>query len=305
MKKNILVIGGTGLIGSEVVKKLSIDKKYKIFCFSHKKSDFCISFAGDVSNLPEIEFIYQNYKINVTLILFGQKSVEYSFNTTFYTKNDFLGLVTILNCCEKYSCNKVIYLSSSAIYKSANSITEKHEIILNSYYSFLKIMSERLLEWYRFSKNIDYVILRCFNVVGFSEDCKTNDIISLLFKNSYLNVFGKNFATTDGTLVRDYVYVVDVADAIEKAIEYKGSNIFNIGTGVGYSILQIIKNFETITSRKINFTYLPRRSYDQDILVANISKAKAELNWEPSYSLEKIIKTIYRKNFKKEEVCLV
>lgn len=298
MKKSVLVIGGTGLIGSEVVNTLLDSKKYNVFSFSHRRNENCTSFVGDVSILPEIEFVFQNYKIDTTLILFGNKSVANSVDTNLYTKNDFLGLVNILYCCDKYNCKKVVYLSSSAVYKSGYKLKEDSPLCHNTYYSFLKNTSESLLEWYRLSKKIEYVVLRCFNVVGFSKNRKTKDIISLLCENNKLTVFGNDFETTDGTIVRDYVWVSDVANAIEKSIDYPVSNIFNIGSGDGKSILDIIACYEKIFSLKPTISYSERRPFDQPILESDITKATKYLDWFPNYTLEDMIKIFYEKTYK-------
>lgn len=292
MKKTVLVIGGTGFIGNEVVKKLLQDTQYNVISFSRHQNENCPYFLGDVQNLSDLEAVFNSTRIDATLILYGLKSIGNSSDTDLYTKNDYGGLNNILSCCKKYGCKKVVYLSSSAVYAEGTNLREDGPLAPKSFYSYLKISAEKLLEQTRAADGIEYVALRCFNVVGFSKNKGTNDIISLLAKNNALNIFGEDFNTADGTLIRDYVYVKDVAAAVEKAILYGGSGIFNLGTGHGYSVKEIIQKYKEVSGKEPEIKITNRRSFDQAILSADISRAKELLGWVPEYSLEKMIKEI-------------
>ncbi len=291
MKKNVLVIGGTGFIGSEVIFQLQKEGKYNIYSFSRSKNDNCPSFIGNVEKIETLEKVYQEISVDVTLILYGLKSIAASVDIDKYSKNEIDGMINILDCCDKYNCKKIIYISSSAIYSSGENINEDSELELKSFYSFTKYTNENLLIWYKKIKNIDYEILRCFNVVGVTSQKRiSNDIISLLLQNNRLDILGTDFNTFDGTLIRDYIHVKDVARAILKCIELNSSNILNVASGKGYSIKEIIELTKQYKLIDIKTSVLPKRAFDQDCLIANIQTTKEILDWYPVYSIENIIK---------------
>jgi len=291
MKKNVLVIGGTGFIGSEVIFQLQKEGKYNIYSFSRSKNVNCPSFIGNVEKIETLEKVYQEISVDVTLILYGLKSIAASVDIDKYSKNEIDGMINILDCCDKYNCKKIIYISSSAIYSSGENINEDSELELKSFYSFTKYTNENLLIWYKKIKNIDYEILRCFNVVGVTSQKRiSNDIISLLLQNNRLDILGTDFNTFDGTLIRDYIHVKDVARAILKCIELNSSNILNVASGKGYSIKEIIELTKQYKLIDIKTSVLPKRAFDQDCLIANIQTTKEILDWYPVYSIENIIK---------------
>lgn len=296
VRKNVLVIGGTGYIGSEVIQTLKNDKKYNIISFSHQVNNNCLSYVGDVLISSELIRVYQEWNIDVTLILYGLKSISNSENVSKYANNELVGLVNILTACEKYGCKKVVYLSSSSVYESGNKLHENSPTKINCFYSYIKQTSEELLKWYKKKSNIDFVIFRCFNVAGYSNiGKKTKDIISLTLENNYMNIFGNTFDTPDGTLIRDYIHVKDVASAIIKAIDYPNSEIFNLGFGRGYSVYSIARRIKKITKRDINISILKKRDFDQACLIADNSKTKKLLNWIPMYNLDSIIRESYER----------
>ena len=157
MKKNVLVIGGTGFIGSEVIFQLQKEGKYNIYSFSRSKNDNCPSFIGNVEKIETLEKVYQEISVDVTLILYGLKSIAASVDIDKYSKNEIDGMINILDCCDKYNCKKIIYISSSAIYSSGENINEDSELELKSFYSFTKYTNENLLIWYKKIKNPTFV----------------------------------------------------------------------------------------------------------------------------------------------------
>jgi UDP-glucose 4-epimerase len=294
MKKNVLVIGGTGYIGSEVILELENNKKYNVVSFSHQINEYCLSYMGDVLNSSELERVYRECNIDVTLILYGLKSISNSDDVSSYANNELVGLINILTACEKYGCKKVVYLSSSSVYDSGINIQENSPTKINCFYSYIKQTSEELIKWYKKKSNIDFVIFRCFNVAGYSNiGKKTKDIVSLALTNNYLNVFGNTFDTPDGTLVRDYIHVKDVASAIIKAIDFPYSEIFNLGTGKGYSVFSIVERIKEISNKDINIFISNKRDFDQACLIADITKIKKLLDWAPKYDLDLIIRESY------------
>lgn len=294
MKKNILVIGGTGFIGSEIISQLIKIDEYNTYSFGHKKNDSCTSFIGDVEKIETLEKVYKEIHFDVTLVLYGLKSIGGSIDISKYSTNEIGGMINILSCCDRYGCKKVIYTSSSALYTSGQNIDENSDLECKSFYSFTKYTNENLLRWYKKIKNIDYEIVRCFNVAGITESNRvSNDIISLILQENKITILGSDFETSDGTLIRDYIHVKDVARAIVKCIELKNSNIFNIASGNGYSIKELIKIIEEHKKSRINVSLAPRRDIDQDCLIADIHKAKTVLDWSPSFSIDDIIDDTY------------
>ena len=290
MKNHILVIGGTGYIGSEVVYQLKKNPDICVTSFSRHINENCTSFAGSMASLSDLENVFSQNSITITIILGGFKSIGDSQCVPLYANNEIVGLINILNTCVKYKCKKILFLSSSAVYESGSSISESDSISAKSFYAFIKHTSESLIRWYHKYQYLDYVILRCFNVCGINSlQEKSDDIISLSFARDSVEIYGHDFNTLDGTLIRDYVHVKDVGNAILQAINYEKSEIFNIGSGIGYSILEILKIIEESKVQKIEKFFSSRREYDQDCLVADITKAETELKWHPHYKLNDII----------------
>lgn len=293
MIKNVLVIGGTGFIGTECILHLLKDKNYIPISFSRHENTLCKYYTGNVDDYDSLEKVYIENRIDVTLILYGYKSIANSIDLSAYSSNEIVGMINILKCCEQHGCNKVVYLSSSALYSSGTNLMENSKLEQKSYYAFTKYTNENLLKWYKKYKKIDYVILRCFNVVGKTENnVYSNDIINLAIKKKAICIFGKDFNTEDGTLIRDYVHVNDVAFAVLKAIEYNKSDVFNVASGSGYSIKQIINLIVNQIKEPIKVTFSSKREFDQDALIADISKTKSKLGWEPKYSIDDIIKSM-------------
>lgn len=292
----MLVVGGTGLIGQETVSRLSENTHaYKVISFGHHKNFECLSYAGDVTDFDTLELVYKKHCPDVTLIMYGLSSIACSYDSRRYVLNDFFGVLNILRCCEKYGCGKVVYLSSAAVYSGGERISENHEIFPRSFYAKIKISMEKILEMYRVAGILNYVVLRCFNVVGGNGIRAGRDIISITSREKSVRVFGTSFSTPDGTLIRDYVYIGDVASAVERALEFNGSGTFNIGTGVGYSVLEVISVFQKITGARIEILNEARRSFDPEILVADVSRAERILHWSPEYSLVDSVEEIVRK----------
>lgn len=291
MKKNILVVGGTGFIGSQVIYQLLQNNEYEVYSFSRHKNSLCSSFVGNVMNKTTLDVVFKSIPIDVCLILYGLKSVADSSQISIYTENDLEGMINILNVCLDNGCTKVVYLSSGVVYQSGIKLTETSPTESNSLYSMLKLTNENLLFWYKQHKNLNYVILRIFNVCGFSSIGKvSNDVISLILNRKKLDVYGIDYDTPDGTLIRDYISVQDVANAIVCAIDYNNSDIINIGSGVGYSVLEIIEIIENIVGIKVELNFLNKREIDQPILIADAAKAIKKLGWKPTKDLVQIIK---------------
>ena len=202
--------------------------------------------------------------------------------------------------------NKIIFSSSATVYGQPDivPVTESSPIHILNPYGQTKYMSELILK----DLKITSIILRYFNPVGghplLGE--KPNGIPTNLFpmilsvynqKQSHLNIFGSDYNTPDGTAIRDYIHVVDLAKAHVQALNYDQSDIFNLGTGQGYTVLDIVKTFEKETNQKCPYQLKERRMGDADIIYADYTKAKQLLKWEPIYNLETMVKDTIKANF--------
>jgi UDP-glucose 4-epimerase len=181
--------------------------------------------------------------------------------------------------------------------------------IPSNVYGVTKMLDEIILKKYSIKSPIKFVSLRYFNAAGASDDGKIGEdhpiethLIPLALKNvldgSEFKLMGTDYKTKDGTAVRDYVHVIDLAKGHFKALLYLMENnqnsIFNLGNGDGFTVNDVIKTIENTIDKKVNCTICPRRSGDPDVLVANSRKAKEVLNWSPQYSLKKIIETAWK-----------
>ena len=167
----------------------------------------------------------------------------------------------------------------------------------NSPYATSKYCSEQAI----IDSGLDWIILRYFNLAGADptgemgedHDPETHLIPRILQNLNTVEIYGNDYATPDGTCIRDYVHVADIADAHILAANYSMNDIFNLGTGFGHSNLEVIKTIEDVTGQKVNYTIKPRRIGDADRLAANIEKAQSLLGYNPKHDLKSIIKTAY------------
>ena len=206
---------------------------------------------------------------------------------------------------------KFIFSSTCSVYGNPEiiPIPETHSTNPINPYAKTKLLIENILKDFDNSKNLKYVALRYFNAAGDSDDSVIGEshdpephlipriLFTALGKIKNLKVYGDDYPTNDGTCIRDYIHVNDLADAHIKALEYltrvNKSDIFNIGTGIGHSVMEILKKSGEITGKNIEFEISERREGDPAVLVADNNKAKRILNWTPKYDLNQIIKTAW------------
>ena len=197
-------------------------------------------------------------------------------------------------------------------------INEIEKLSPKNPYGNTKLSAELLIKDYAISYDIRYVILRFFNVAGADNKLRTGErrkcethLIPLALKSileeKEFNVYGSDHNTKDGTTVRDYVHVSDIADAHLKSIKYlysaNQSNVFNVGIGKGYSILEVLNSIKEVTGKKVNYTFMKKRDGDPDYLVSDVKKIRINLNWKPNFmSLNSIVESSwlwFLKEFKK------
>jgi len=319
--KQILVTGGCGFIGRHCVVELIKNSYHVIIVDNLINSSITILdhiktitlqkplfYQCDVTNYIALNQIFNNHHIDAVIHLAGHKSVSESIDDPLkYYDNNVGGLLTLLKCMKNHCVTKIIFSSSATVYGNPKKlpITEEDDIQILNPYGQSKYISELILK-----DTIDTVIiLRYFNPVGGypllgenSTRITTNlfpVIMSVLNKEkSFVDIFGSNYNTHDGTAIRDYIHVVDLAKAHVKALQYNQSHVFNLGTSKGYTVLEIIKEFESYTNTKINYELKNRRLGDAEIVYANYDKASQLLDWRPELDLKTMVKDTVLANIK-------
>ena len=318
----ILLPGGAGFIGSHTaVELLEANKEVVIidnFSNSNPQAlDAIRKITGkdfrfynmDYANKKELEAVFEENNIEAVINFAGFKSVSESVEKPIeYYKNNISGALVLLETMKGYNCKKLIFSSSASIYGKTKSVPIKEECETGKTtnpYATTKLYIEQILKDVYSSDNTwDICILRYFNPIGAHESGLIgenpkgipNNLMPCILKAATgeiqeLSVYGNDYDTPDGTGVRDYIHVVDLAKGHLKALsklerEAKGLFIYNLGTGEGYSVLDLINKFEQVTGQKINYKIKPRREGDLAICYANPQKAKKELGWEANKNLE-------------------
>ena len=320
----ILVSGGTGFIGSHTVVEL-INSGHEVVIFDNLYNSKIevldkikeitgvkpAFYRADMLNKEEMRPMFEEHKYDAVIHFAGLKAVGESVQKPLlYYQNNLTGTMNLCELMGEYGCKRIIFSSSATVYGSPKTvpITEDFPLSTTNPYGTTKLFLERILsdltvpdpEW-------SVVLLRYFNPIGAHESGligeAPNGIPNNLMpyitqvaigKLPQLGVFGDDYDTPDGTGVRDYIHVVDLAkghvNAVDKAVSAKGVNIYNLGTGNGYSVLDIVKAFETANNVKIPYEIKPRRAGDIATCYANPAKAKEELGWEAKFDLERMCK---------------
>lgn len=315
---NILVTGGAGYIGSHFVKQL-LKIGYNAVVLDnlsrgHKESvpaNVNLEIV-DLKDYKSTKTIFNKYKFDAVVhfaaYAYVGESVE---NPELYYTNNLIGTMNLLKAVKESGINKFVFSSTCSLYGNPLKvpISENESVKPINPYAHSKQMIENILKDYSEAYGINYVALRYFNAagadpegdIGESHDPEPHLIpITLqvaLGKREKVYIFGNDYDTPDGTCLRDYIHINDLADAHIKALEYLNnggsSDIFNLGTGNGNSVLEIIRTAEKIIGEKIKFEITDRRAGDPAVLVADNKKAKQVLDWQPEFNLEKIISTAW------------
>ena len=315
---HILVIGGAGYIGSHVVKAL-LKRNMKVTVFDNLSTGTKLNLfpqakfiEGDILNYEQIlAALKQN--VDGIVLLAGKKAVgESMLNPMKYAFNNINGVINVLNAMVEADVNKAIFSSSAAVYGMPQylPLDENHPVNPINFYGFTKLETERFLKWYDQLKGIKFVSLRYFNAVGYDEEGDVKGLEenpqnllpivmeAAIGKRDKLKIFGNDYPTRDGTCIRDYIHVTDLGSAHALALEYldKGgeSQILNLGTSIGSSVLEMVNKTQEVIGKKIAYEFAPRRPGDPAELTAKADKAKEVLGWEATHSsLENIISSTW------------
>ncbi len=309
----IAVIGGAGYIGSHIVLALKA-AKHEAIVFDNltsgtkKNIPNTVFVKGDIRDKNAITAFLKKYRFDAVIHLAALKAAGESMkDVRDFAEVNINGTITLLNAMVEANTKQLIFSSSAAVYGTPqhNPIDENHPTNPESFYGFTKLEIERLLTWYGRIHGIKAVSLRYFNAAGYDpritvpEKDPTNllpVIMEVLAKQrKELLVFGKDYPTPDGTCIRDYIHVSDLANAHVNAITYvkrKGSATFNLGTGKGHSVLACVK--EAKKYGMVPVRVVARREGDAATVFCDVTRAKKELGWVAKHDLGSIIQSMAR-----------
>jgi UDP-glucose 4-epimerase len=317
-KLNILVTGGAGYIGSHIVQLLC-EQDQKVIVYDnlslgrreniHPKAELVV---GDIQDKGKLSKVLSG-EIDIVFHFAAWKAAGESMTDPGkYATNNIAGTINLLNCMLENKVQFFIFSSSAAVYGDPQylPIDEKHPKQPTNYYGYSKLAIEENLAWYSRLKNIRYAALRYFNATGYDvkgiirgQENNPANLCPVVMEaacgmRSSMQVFGNDYDTPDGTGVRDYIHVSDLADAHLLAMEYlmreRRNLVVNLGTGEGQSVLDMIGMAEKITGKKVNYKIVGRREGDPPKLWASSELAAKKLGWKAKYSdLETIFKTMY------------
>lgn len=312
----ILVTGGAGYIGSIVAEELLKDG-YEVLVLDNLQQGHRAAVPqeakfiyADICNPVSLQEVFQNYKIDAVMHMAAESVVEFSMtDPRRFFQSNIVGGLNLLEAMREYQLDKLVFSSSAAIYGElqTTSILETNEKVPLNAYGESKLMFERILKWYGKVYGLKYISFRYFNAAGASEllgeshrpetHLIPNVLKAALSKSGGISVFGTDYPTRDGSCIRDYVHVIDIARAHVLALERLGElsgRAYNLGNGDGYSVLEVIEMAKKVTDVDIPVKVCARRPGDPAVLVASSNLAKTELAWKPQFpDLESIVESAW------------
>uniref|UniRef100_A0A1J3ITY1 UDP-glucose 4-epimerase n=1 Tax=Noccaea caerulescens TaxID=107243 RepID=A0A1J3ITY1_NOCCA len=331
MAKNILVTGGAGYIGSHTVLQL-LDGGYSAVVVDNLDNSSAVSLervkklAGengdrlsfhevDLRDRPALEKIFSETKFDAVIHFAGLKAVGESVEKPLlYYNNNLVGTITLLEVMALYGCKNLVFSSSATVYGWPKEVpcTEESPISATNPYGRTKLYIEEICrDVHRSDPEWKIILLRYFNPVGahpsgyIGEDPLgvPNNLMPYVQqvavgRRPHLTVFGTDYSTKDGTGVRDYIHVIDLADghiaALRKLDDLKIScEVYNLGTGNGTSVLEMVAAFEKASGKKIPLVLAGRRPGDAEVVYASTEKAERELNWKAKYGIEEMCRDLW------------
>lgn len=320
----ILITGGAGYIGSHLVLKL-LKQNENVIVYDNlinstlcnleklnktirKRSTFYFV-KGDVRDVSRLEKLFKRFNITKVIHLAALKSIPNSFkDTSEYLSVNEVGSEVVFNLAVKYSVQTIIFSSSAGVYASVPKLKYTEDDLVcgtSSPYAKSKLTSEQYLHSLKKKDmSIDIIILRYFNPVGLDgsgilieenlQGCTLfAALVDKISTKGYLEIYGRDYMTMDGTTIRDYIHVNDLVDThislMNQKVLDEQVRIFNVGSGMGYSVKQIIDQFNWYLTDPIKFIYKLRREGDLPRSVAEVSKLTRELNWSPQYTLKDMV----------------
>jgi len=313
----VLVTGGAGYVGSIVTEEL-LKGGHQVIVLDNLRQGHKGAvlpevelLLADICHVQALEDVFRRFKIDAVMHMAAETVVEYSVtDPKRYFQNNVIGGINLLNTMLKHDVFKVIFSSSAAVYGEPENtpIGEDHPKAPVNSYGESKLMFERILSWYGKAYGVQHVSLRYFNAAGASghlgeDHCPETHLIPNVLKaalnsDNLVSIFGTDYPTKDGTCIRDYIHVVDIARAHVLALaklESLTNNVYNLGNGEGYSVLDVLETAKKVTGVDIPAINSSRRPGDPAVLVASSVRARSELGWKPEFAkLESIIESAWK-----------
>ncbi|MFH1485577.1 MAG: UDP-glucose 4-epimerase GalE [Chloroflexota bacterium] len=311
----VLVVGGAGYIGSITARRL-LEQGIEVIVYDnlstgHRRavSDGALFVDGDLADGTRLDGVFRKYKIDAVMHFAAYIVVGESMEAPArYFTNNVANVVNLLNVMLQNGIMRFVFSSSAAVYGEPQSVPIQESALLapTSPYGETKVMVERILDWYSRLLGMHYASLRYFNAAGafksLGEDHEPETHLipvvlqAALGRRESVAVYGTDYSTPDGTCIRDYVHVLDLAEAhilALKALE-AGSRVYNLGNGNGHSVREVIEVAQAVSGRSIKVVEGPRRPGDPAALVASCRRAMTELGWRPTHSeLVDIVRTAW------------
>ncbi len=315
----ILVTGGAGYIGS-VTARLLLDRGYEVVILDQNRTSRlaclpeCQFIQGDLMDRALLDKIFSEQPIESVIHFAASVEVEESVqNPGKYFQNNVVTGLQLLDAMVEHGVKSIIFSSSAAVYgePSRQPIPEETLCQPTNPYGASKLMFEQILQWYQEAFGLQSVSLRYFNAggawpeagLGYSLGEGETHLLPRVLdvaagRNSEIKVFGQDYETPDGTCIRDFVHVRDLAEAhllaLQKLERERGAYTYNVGTGLGHSVLEVIDTAVEVTGRMIAMQYAARRPGDPAKLIADSSKLKKDLAWQPKYDLRAILESSWQ-----------
>jgi UDP-glucose 4-epimerase len=314
----LLVTGGAGYIGSVVARRLlegghAVTLIDDLSTGHREAAGACELIVGDFGDARLVADLLVAKKIEAVVHLAASSLVGESIeNPSRYYRNNLVRSLTLLDVMLERDVRRVVFSSTAAVYGEPIAIPmdEGHPTRPTSPYGETKLAVETALRWYHAAHGLTFVSLRYFNAAGATPDGTLGEahdpethlvpnVLRAALASEPVPVFGTNYQTPDGTAVRDYIHILDLADAHIRALELLerdgGGSVFNLGNGSGFSVLQVVEAARRVTGRSIPVRKAPRRPGDPETLVASSSRARQDLGWKPQFpDLESILETAWR-----------
>lgn len=306
-KSSVLVTGGVGYIGSHVVRQL-VHEGYEVVVYDNLSTGSPQAFfghqlvVGDLANLDKLYQLFAAKKFDAVFHFAASIIVPESIQDPLsYYENNSRNTLNLLRCCQIFKVKKFIFSSTAAVYGNSDLIPIREDSLVQPInpYGRSKMMSELMIQDHGASSDFKYIILRYFNVAGASLDNKLGQCLSdsthliravcdaALKRKPSISIFGTDYKTVDGTGVRDYIHVEDLASAHLAALKYlnaeRTSQIVNCGYGRGYSVREIINRMKEISGLNFLTVELGRRSGDPGVVIASSDKIQGLFGWRPKF----------------------
>ncbi len=315
---NILVIGAAGYIGSIVTEQLIKEGNFVIALDNlkqgHRKAvaPEAVFVQADLDNLGKLDDVFHRYPVEAVMHLAAESLVEHSMTDPGrFFRNNVIYSINLLDTMLKHKVYRLVFSSTGAVYGKPEKLPIEEDDPKRpvNAYGESKLMLERILHWYGYAYGLKSVSLRYFNAAGaserFGEDHNPethlipNVLKVALGQLNEISIFGTDYPTEDGSCIRDYIHVLDIAKAhilsLMRLDKSNGDEVYNLGNGKGYSVIEVIETARKVTHNRIPVVIHPRRPGDPTVLVASSELAKSRLGWQPEFpDLESIIKSAWQ-----------